>query len=91
VIFRSVFLRTEECKSHVTFVCSFLCSVSVASNRLPAVLQVDVGWEAGLYAVKILASAKCGLRLGANRGGICIRRRWLNAMVQVFGDCCSCG
>jgi hypothetical protein len=64
-----------------TLGCNSLCIVLVVWNQFPVVLGVDVGWDAGLQLVKILASAKCGLRLlftpqGEYRG-IWIGRWWL--------------
>jgi hypothetical protein len=49
----------------LTFIlgCNSLFSVLVVWIQLPAVLGVDVGWDAGSWLVKILASAKCWLRL----------------------------
>jgi hypothetical protein len=35
----------------LTLGCSFLCSVPAVWNQLPAVLRVDVGWDAGLRVV----------------------------------------
>jgi hypothetical protein len=46
-----------------TLGCNSLCSVLAVWNQLPAVLEVDVEWDAVSWLVKILAPARCGLRL----------------------------
>jgi hypothetical protein len=59
-----------------TLGCNSLCSVLVVWSQLPVVLGVDVGWDAGLWLVNILAPARCGLRLlfipHGDYRGICI-------------------
>jgi hypothetical protein len=54
----------------LTLVCSCPYSVPAVWNLLPAVLGVDAGWDARLRAVKILASAKRGLRVGRIQGNV---------------------